>query len=88
MSDPILNIGPGTRGELFFDIQKCDQCQDCERICPSAAIKVNPEEHKVEWSPFKCIFCHTCVRTCMHQAISAKENVQSSDFEKEVKVFE
>ena len=88
MSDPVLNIGPGTRGEIVFDMEKCDQCQDCERTCPSAAIKVYPEERKIEWSPFKCIYCHACVRTCMHGAISPLENVQASDYEKEVKSFE
>ena len=88
MSDPVLNIGSGTRGEIVFDISKCDQCQDCERTCPSAAIKVYPEERKIEWSPFKCIYCHACVRTCMHEAISPLDNVQSSDYEKEVKTFE
>ena len=88
MSDPVLNIGPGTRGEIVFDMTKCDQCQDCERTCPSAAIKVDPEARKIEWNPFKCIYCHACIRTCMHGAISALDNVQASDYEKAEKTFE
>lgn len=88
MTDPILRMKLDTRGELFFDINKCDQCQDCERICPSAAITVYPEEKKIEWNPFKCIYCHTCIRTCMHKAISALDNVQASDYEKGVKTFD
>ena len=88
MADPILRMRLDTRGELFFDIQKCDQCQDCERICPSAAIKVYPNEKKIEWDPFKCIYCHTCIRTCMHKAISALDNVEASDYKKGVKTFE
>ena len=87
MTDSILQIGPGTRGEIFFDMMRCDQCQDCERICPSAAIKVDPEEKKIEWSPFKCIYCHMCITTCMHEAISPLENVQSPDYEKKVITF-
>ena len=88
MVDSILRIGPGTRGEILFDIRKCDHCQDCERVCPSVAIKVYPKEKKIEWSPFKCIYCHACVRICMHDAISPLDNVQAPDFEKEVKTFE
>jgi len=79
---------PGTRGELYFNMAKCDQCQDCERICPSAAIKVDPETKKIEWSPFKCIYCHACVRTCMHEAIEPLMNVQAPDYKKKVKTFE
>jgi formate hydrogenlyase subunit 6/NADH:ubiquinone oxidoreductase subunit I len=88
MADPILIIEMGTRGEILFDLSKCDQCQDCERVCPSVAIKVYPEERKIEWNPFKCIYCHTCIRTCMHGAISPLDNVQASDYEKVVKTFE
>lgn len=88
MSDPILKIEHGSRGEISFNISKCDQCQDCERICPSAAIKVYPDEHKIEWNPFKCIYCHTCIRTCWHGAISPLDNLEASDYSKEVKIFE
>jgi ech hydrogenase subunit F len=79
---------PGTRGEIRFNMQKCDQCQDCERTCPSAAIKVYPEEKKIEWNPFKCIYCHACVRACMHEAIEPMINVESPDYLKTIKTFE
>jgi ech hydrogenase subunit F len=79
---------PGTRGEIKFNMQKCDQCQDCERTCPSAAIKVYPEEKKIEWNPFKCIYCHACVRACMHEAIEPMINVESPDYLKTIKTFE
>jgi formate hydrogenlyase subunit 6/NADH:ubiquinone oxidoreductase subunit I len=88
MADPVLRMKMDARGEIFFAIQKCDQCQDCERVCPSAAITVYPDERKIEWDPFKCIYCHTCIRTCMHKAISALDNVEASDYEKNVKTFE
>ena len=38
---------PGTRGAITFDMARCDECQDCERVCPSVAIKVYPEEKKI-----------------------------------------
>jgi len=78
---------PGTRGELYFNMAKCDQCQDCERICPSAAITVYPDEQKIEWDPFRCIYCHACVRTCMHEAIEPSIIVESPDYKKQIKVF-
>ena len=78
---------PGTRGELNFNMAKCDQCQDCERTCPSAAIKVYPEEKRIEWNSFQCIYCHACVRACMHEAIEPLINVEAPDYKKRVKTF-
>ena len=77
----------GLRGELYFNMLKCDQCQDCERTCPSVAIKVHVEEKKIEWEPFKCIYCHACVRACMHEAIEPLENVSSPSYTVDKKVF-
>jgi len=81
--DPVLE----TRGEISFDLTKCDQCQDCERICPAVAIKVYPEEKKIEWKPFSCIYCHVCVSTCMHGAIIPSEIVKAPDYKAKFKTF-
>jgi NADH-quinone oxidoreductase subunit I len=81
--DPV----PGTRGEISFDLSKCDQCQDCERVCPAVAIKVYPEEKKIEWKPFACIYCHVCVRTCMHGAITGSEIIKAPDYKVKIKTF-
>ncbi len=87
---PFENPGlvEGTRGELSFDLNLCDQCQDCERLCPSGAITVNVDEKKIEWDPFKCIYCHLCVDNCMHKAITALDHVTSPDYKPRKKVFE
>jgi len=81
-------VVPGTRGEISFDMMKCDQCQDCERACPAVAIKVYPEEKKIEWKPFSCIYCHVCVSTCMHGAITPSETVKSPDYNVKVLTYE
>ena len=84
----IPEVVPGTRGEISFDMMKCDQCQDCERVCPGVAIKVYPEEKKIEWKPFSCIYCHVCVSTCMHGAITASETVKSPDYKVKKLIYE
>jgi len=78
----------GTRGALTWDMARCDQCQDCERVCPSVAIKVSKEEKRVEYQPFKCLYCMLCVDNCMQQAISRSDYVQEPAYTKIVKVFE
>jgi len=42
---------PGTRGALTWDMDHCDQCQDCERVCPSMAIKVYPTIRRLSTNP-------------------------------------
>jgi formate hydrogenlyase subunit 6/NADH:ubiquinone oxidoreductase subunit I len=78
----------GTRGALHWDMSRCDQCQDCERVCPSMAIKVFPEEKKIEYHPFKCLFCYICIENCMQQAISGSEVVRAPETSKVVETYE
>lgn len=79
---------PGTRGMVTFDMAKCDLCQDCERICPSGAITVYPDEKRIEYDPFRCIYCHLCVDNCMQKAITGEEVVRAPEYEKAKDVFE
>ena len=78
---------PGIRGGIGFDMKKCDQCQDCERVCPSAAIRVYYDEKKVEYFPFRCICCHLCIQSCNQGAIVADSSVRAPNYEKVVETF-
>ncbi len=79
---------PETRGSLEWDMARCDQCQDCERVCPTMAIKVYPEEKRVEYQPFRCLFCLLCKDNCMQQAITNTKVVAVPGYEKRVEKFE
>ncbi|MCS7103535.1 MAG: 4Fe-4S binding protein [Candidatus Korarchaeum sp.] len=78
---------PEHRGRIDFDMEKCDLCQDCERVCPSVAIKVDPEAGVIIYDPFKCIYCHECVQTCMQRAISKDSKYTEPAYVKEVKYY-
>jgi formate hydrogenlyase subunit 6/NADH:ubiquinone oxidoreductase subunit I len=52
------------------------------------AIKVYKEEKKIEYHPFKCLYCYLCIETCMQQAITGSDFVQEPAYTKIVKVFE
>jgi ech hydrogenase subunit F len=78
---------PNTRGEVEFDMTRCDQCQDCQRVCPSGAITVYPDEKKIEYEPYKCMYCHLCIENCMQEAISHSLKTKAS-YTKDVRVFE
>jgi ech hydrogenase subunit F len=78
---------PKHKGQIEFDMSKCDLCQDCERLCPSVAIKVYPNAKVIEYDPFKCIYCHLCVQICMQIAIKGYTVYTPPSYVKEVKIF-
>ena len=76
---------PEHRGRiLVFDMEKCDLCRDCERLCPPVAIKVDPETKTITYDPFKCIYCHVCVENCLQRAIKAEPDYQPPAYQKQV----
>ena len=61
---------PGARGKIHFDMEKCDLCAACARVCPANAIIVDKKGKIVEYDPFACIYCGNCVDSCPRKAIS------------------
>ena len=79
---------PEHRGRISFDMEKCDQCQDCERVCPPACIKVDVKAKTITYNPFKCIYCHVCVENCMPGAIRAESAYQPAAYQKEIAIYD
>jgi formate hydrogenlyase subunit 6/NADH:ubiquinone oxidoreductase subunit I len=52
------------------------------------AIKVYPEEKKVEYQPFRCLFCYLCIDNCMQQAITGAEAMRAPEYTKKTEVYE
>ncbi|KYH39112.1 MAG: hydrogenase [Candidatus Hecatellales archaeon B24] len=75
---------PGHRGTITFDMKKCDLCQDCERLCPPVAIKVDPEARTITYDPFKCIYCYLCVTNCLQRAIRGRPAYTPPAYQKEI----
>jgi len=51
----------------FYTNEKCKSCGQCERICPSQAIKI--KEKSPIWVEKKCSHCTACINRCPSQAI-------------------
>jgi len=47
-----------------INVKKCNLCQECCNICPTAAIS-----HDIKIDLGKCIFCQKCTKICPNQTI-------------------
>lgn len=53
------------RGFPMLKQELCQNCAECEKICPTGAIKLNP----LSIDMGKCIFCGDCENICANNAI-------------------
>jgi ech hydrogenase subunit F len=60
----------GARGRVHFDMEKCNLCTACARVCPANAIIVDKENKTIEYDPFACIYCGNCADSCPRKAIT------------------
>lgn len=52
---------------LRFDVERCDGCMSCLRICPTAAVRIR-NERAIKLAD-RCIDCGECIRVCPRAAI-------------------
>ncbi|MFH1227932.1 MAG: 4Fe-4S binding protein [Planctomycetota bacterium] len=77
----------GARGKLTFDQAKCDQCGDCQRVCPAGAIEVNEKEKNLTYDPFRCVYCWVCAESCLQGAIKTEGLHHAPAYAKGKEVF-
>lgn len=52
---------------LTFDLDKCNGCTKCIKICPTNALRI--KDGKVEFYESRCIDCGKCIKACLFDAI-------------------
>ena len=62
------------------DKDTCTMCQMCYRICPTAALKSDMKNSKIDFDPFLCVKCHLCHDVCEPDAISLSETFDLKQF--------
>lgn len=63
---------------LEVDIEACTGCKVCEKVCPFAAIIVDPETKKAIVLD-NCTLCGTCVNACRFDALSIERKAVSEE---------
>ncbi|XGV99346.1 MAG: NIL domain-containing protein [Leptolyngbya sp. BL-A-14] len=56
--------------EIMIDEDTCVHCGLCTGVCPTEALKLDPESFKLTFTRSRCIVCEQCIPTCPVQAIS------------------
>ncbi len=54
--------------------EKCIHCGACTAVCPSGALRMNPQTWELEFDMDKCMLCGHCVRACPARAIKSFED--------------
>jgi glycyl-radical enzyme activating protein len=53
--------------QLFFYVDKCTQCGDCEAVCEDDVHHLTDGKHTIDYD--KCTFCGKCVEACNFNAL-------------------
>ncbi len=56
--------------EIVVDAELCVHCGLCTGVCPTEALKLDPETAKLSFTRSRCVVCEQCIPTCPVEAIS------------------
>ncbi len=56
--------------EILIDEELCVHCGLCTGVCPTRALRLDPDSFKLVFNRAQCIVCEQCIPTCPVQAIS------------------
>ncbi|MCM1981537.1 NIL domain-containing protein [Lyngbya confervoides] len=56
--------------EILIDEDRCVHCGLCTGVCPTEALRLDPDTARLTFQRSRCVVCEQCVPTCPVQAIS------------------
>jgi pyruvate formate lyase activating enzyme len=66
-----------SKRQLFFHVDKCTQCSDCEKVCEDDVHHLIDGMHKIDYD--RCTFCGNCVQACNFNALKIIGSEMSTD---------
>ena len=72
-------------GLVEIDMEKCDGCGWCTRVCPADALELTDKTAKMRTDIFnECMGCGDCAAICPEEAIRPVKGVEYSGFYKTI----
>ncbi len=65
-------------GEMSFDLEKCNGCGTCARICPGSSIDLREKKPFMKTPVSDCLACGCCMAICPKEAIRIKSSYKFS----------
>lgn len=65
---PPPELPPRFAGRPTLDAARCNRCQECVKVCPTAAIA--PTQDRLELDLGRCLFCRACQDACSPGAVA------------------
>lgn len=57
-------------GEIRVDPGLCVDCGLCSGVCPSGALRFDPESQRLQLQAQRCLVCEQCIPSCPLEAIT------------------
>jgi L-aspartate semialdehyde sulfurtransferase ferredoxin len=58
--------------DIVWDAEQCVNCGACTAICKPRALRIGPDEWKLDFDKGKCVVCGICVEACPVGAIKVE----------------
>lgn len=59
-----------TTAEIVIDRDRCVDCGLCTGVCPTGALRLDPQTFRLQFDRPRCSVCEQCIPTCPVQAIT------------------
>ncbi len=66
---------PDTYGRILCNLEVCTGCIACLNVCGIGALRANPEDFSVVFTPARCVQCGACITVCPGDALTLEQGL-------------
>ncbi|WP_421979591.1 4Fe-4S binding protein [Roseibium sp.] len=77
--EPITLPAGAPYGALDINLDSCTLCLSCVSLCPSGALKENPDKPQLRFQEDACLQCGICTNICPESALSLDPRLNLAD---------
>ena len=74
-------------GTIEVDVENCTLCLACTGVCPTEAVRDNPDHPQLSFVEMNCVQCGLCENTCPEDVISLRPRLNFTDAAREARII-